>query len=51
MGLLRHSDSYMDDPQLTQILQEFTVDFMLKTLNIDLKIIGYDSGMGKWIRD
>jgi hypothetical protein len=41
----------MDVHQLTEISQEFTMDFMLKTLNIDLKIIGYDSGMGKWIRD
>ncbi|KAJ5883272.1 uncharacterized protein N7473_010158 [Penicillium subrubescens] len=30
--------------------EEFTIEFMLKTLNIDLKIIGYDSAMGKWIR-
>jgi hypothetical protein len=36
--------------RLTSILQDFTIEFMLKTLNIDLKIIGYDSAMGKWIR-
>lgn len=32
------------------LLQEFTMDMMLKTLNIDLKSIGYDKADQKWIK-
>ena len=27
----------------------YTMDMMLKTLNIDLNIIGYDEGLQKWV--
>ncbi|KAL2796119.1 hypothetical protein BJX66DRAFT_146478 [Aspergillus keveii] len=30
--------------------EEFTMDMMLKTLNIDLKLIGYDKAGQRWIR-
>jgi hypothetical protein len=32
-------------------LKEFTMEFMLKTLNIEHKTIGFDAVMGKWIRE
>jgi uncharacterized protein with PIN domain len=35
---------------LTQYAQEFTMDIMLKTLNIDLKMIGYDKSTQRWIK-
>lgn len=38
-------------PQLIRFLQEFTMEFMLKTLNIDHKTIGFDTVTGKWIRN
>ncbi|KAA8651614.1 hypothetical protein EYZ11_007607 [Aspergillus tanneri] len=31
--------------------EEFTMDFMLKTLNIEAKMIGYDKYGQKWIKD
>ncbi|PLB48287.1 hypothetical protein P170DRAFT_359785 [Aspergillus steynii IBT 23096] len=31
--------------------EEFTMDFMLKTLNVDLKLIGYDKEGQRWVRD
>ncbi|KAF7619571.1 putative DNA repair protein Dds20/Mei5 [Aspergillus flavus] len=31
--------------------EEFTMDFMLKTLNIDLKVIGYDKAHQIWIKE
>ncbi|OGM49994.1 DNA repair protein Dds20/Sfr1 [Aspergillus bombycis] len=31
--------------------EEFTMDFMLKTLNIDLKVIGYDKAHQRWIKE
>lgn len=37
------------DTNLNQ--QEFTMDFMLKTLNIDLKVIGYDKAHQIWIKE
>lgn len=37
--------------QLIRFLQEFTMEFMLKTLNIEHKTIGFDAVMGKWIRN
>ncbi|KAJ5167237.1 uncharacterized protein N7482_006018 [Penicillium canariense] len=42
---------YWMEQELTSVSQDFTMEFMLKTLNIDLKLIGYDPAMGKWIRD
>lgn len=33
------------------ILQEFTMDMMLKTLNVDPQIIGYDVTGQKWNKD
>lgn len=37
--------------QLIRFLQEFTMKFMLKTLNIEHKTIGFDAVMGKWVRN
>ncbi|KAH8432253.1 putative DNA repair protein Dds20/Mei5 [Aspergillus melleus] len=31
--------------------EEFTMDFMLKTLNVDLKLIGYDKESQRWVKD
>ena len=36
---------------LTSELQDFTMDMMLNTLNIDLKLIGFDKSNQKWIKD
>jgi Swi5-dependent recombination DNA repair protein 1 len=35
---------------LTPYAQEFTMDIMLKMLNIDLKMIGYDKSTQQWIK-
>lgn len=35
----------------TRIGQAFTMDMMLKTMNIDLKIIGFDPACQRWIKD
>jgi len=36
--------------ELIRLLQGFTMEFMLKTLNIEQKTIGFDAITGRWIR-
>lgn len=41
---------WVEYADLERLLQEFTMDMMLKTLNIDLKSIGYEKADQRWIK-
>lgn len=47
--VLFHDPSPMPDVlSLILLLKEFTMDMMLNTLNVDLKIIGFDRENQRW---
>ncbi|KAE8371380.1 hypothetical protein BDV26DRAFT_276198 [Aspergillus bertholletiae] len=48
-----HKESHDEEPESKEIEdeQDFTMDFMLKTLNIDLQVIGYDKAHQVWIKE
>ncbi|KAE8364430.1 hypothetical protein BDV27DRAFT_115001 [Aspergillus caelatus] len=48
-GCKKRHDEGQEDEEVEE--EEFTMDFMLKTLNIDLKVIGYDKAHQRWIKE